>query len=435
MDNPMAISIGWSSQFERKFDNNINQALVVSKVRELVDIFEQSENQPVGAFTKLKPITGPVSNEFKKRGLRIQETRLTYSSRLVYSYSNKSLQLIEFAETPTHTIIDEMNRWPKSKISNVINSIHPADQSFLELLSDKDMFFAFEGVDGGQRSRFEEQYFNEWLTFLDQPQIQIRDEIVKAVQTNLTGFECTLLLGGPGTGKTVVLTSAANQLAKLGMNSRFEVPPGVKDQLIATGNFLPRSNQNWNAFFLDDPIALDDLEEAIVETKSLNRQLIVAIDPTQWRERKTIERFHELLRTEKPKILELRHGYRQGGAIGREAVKMVHTFLKKSSAYSEQSKRDSERAKAKRWENLCLKELNFSDNNGTWIIGSQAADGNYLVKALQAFDLAAEFKSEKTWPNVLVALSNPNNLPPGLRTLENYAKHKYPKLNTSDLEG
>jgi hypothetical protein len=322
-----------------------------------------------------------------------------------------------------------MNRWPKSKISNVINSIHPADQSFVKLLSDKDMFFAFEGVDGGQRSRFEEQYFNEWLTFLDQPQIQIRDEIVKAVQTNLTGFECTLLLGGPGTGKTVVLTSAANQLAKLGMNSRFEVPPGVKDQLIATGNFLPRSNQNWNAFFLDDPIALDDLEEAIVETRSLNRQLIVAIDPTQWRERKTIERFHELLRTEKPKILELRHGYRQGGAIGREAVKMVHTFLKKSSAYSEQSKRDSERAKAKRWENLCLKELNFSDNNGTWIIGSQAADGNYLVKALQAFDLAAEFKSEKTWPNVLVALSNPNNLPPGLRTLENYAKHKYPKLN------
>jgi hypothetical protein len=169
------------------------------------------------------------------------------------------------------------------------------------------------------------------------------------------------------------------------------------------------------------------MRDCVDAAQSLNKHIVIAIDPTQWHKRRTIEKFHGFLEKTRHVRYELTNAYRQGEGVGGPAMSLIKSFLRKSSAFAADYRFDGERSQAQEWEKLCLDEIKFADVDGTWEIYTDA-DGDILAHVRQELEAIQTFQTERNWPKTLIGWQFKKHLPSGVKALLEEAKASYPKF-------
>lgn len=132
----------------------------------------------------------------------------------------------------------------------------------------------------------------EWIYWLDDEQAMITDRMRESLVDALLGDTVSrhLVLGGPGTGKTVVLTKLLQELSSADPRSRetwdvrFVSSPSLREYISLTTGWDLSSSRQHPSLGTPDVVLVDDpasLEEVVSQHLPRRRSLVVAMDPLQ----------------------------------------------------------------------------------------------------------------------------------------------------------
>lgn len=416
-----------TNKFLTNFELCADKALVIGELRQL--IFDLEQRAATGApLRNVKPLVGKLRSAGSAFSLSLQEVKLTKRSRIVFDYSAGILKLVAMPKQDTHTVVESLEKLNQTSLNQLFESLGPAPSGFVrQLLNDyvvRPWLPAGQDEEGIDRM-VEPELFDGWLRFLDTPQEHLRNELLQLATRNQKGIH--LIVGGPGTGKTMVLIDLAFSLyEQTGAAPSVVFPPGVASYLRESGHILPvvDDSKPSRVVLFDDPLSVDDLERRASEAESSGALLIAAIDPTQWHHRKSIERFDRFLKSRNPHIHPLRLGYRQGGKVGSAAISIVESFLSRSSAYAADDRVQIERDRAAQWESVCLRELTFADSQGHFrVIDNTKPPVEMFTTELSR---ALRFDTARSWPKVLVGCIDKKQLPNGVDEAIQHARESHP---------
>lgn len=427
--NDTVTEIELTDRFLKSFDACADKPMVFREIAELLLELDRKSGKEKGTARNIKSLTGPIRDQGQKHGLALQEWKLTQRARLIFDYSTH-LRIIDFANDDTHTVVEKLNKLSPSTLNKIFSSFTPASARFLELVNRHLVGRSIEGeIEGSDRHVFTEEHFDEWTRFLDRPQIKVRDAVLSSVLSSKEP-QLHFILGGPGTGKTMVLIDLAVQFELLtGEVASLQLPTSVREYVEKTSpEVLGTRVEESKLVLIDDPSTFDVMTQRINRAQHLDSHVVVAIDPTQWHERKTIEQFHKYLERTSLTRHELQLCYRQGGLVGGKAIEMVKYFLEHSSAFAAEEKVQLERDQASEWENLCLRDIKFSDQGGHFSL----YDDPDLASAALELELlkAMEFETYRSWPKVLIGSVDKDELPAKIKKVLKSVLGKYPQLTT-----
>jgi hypothetical protein len=213
-----------------------------------------------------------------------------------------------------------------------------------------------------------------------------------------------MLIGGAGTGKTSVLTNLAFNLQDSGIDLSFEVNEGVRSYLLKGNREIPglqtlQGHSAARVILLDDPLSLEILKGRVSEAKKSNQKIVVAIDPTQWHERKLAERWKKFEKETAFTPVYLRVSYRQTLGVGRPALDLILNFNSNSSSFVDRVKvKQEHESLASNWR-VCLEEVEFKNPTG----GLSIHNVGWGPKDFE--DLIEEVinrRNQMSWPDLLL---------------------------------
>lgn len=412
---------------------NTDKPILFREIRELLLELERKSGLEAGTARNIKALRGTIRDIGKSRGLSLQEWKMTKRGRLIFDYSGE-LNLIDFAADDTHTAVEKLDRLSREEFGAILDSLDFVSPEFDSLLIEPEYTTIFgEMVTGGDRERYLDERFDEWVRFLDNPQVKVRDRILSSI-TNGEGSSIHLVIGGPGTGKTMVLIDLAYQIAlSTELKPLLELPTSVRDYVERSGLNIPGMREfDGDVWLVDDPVNFEALERTIEEAHQQNHSVVIGIDPTQWHGRRSIDKFYRFLDQADLNRYELQLCYRQGGVVGKKAISLIQSFLDKSSAFAKEERILAERAMAADWEQICLKNLSFSDQEGHFNFFEENYD---LQKTFyEQLELAAKFQSYRNWPKVLFSYSSKDSIPPEVHAAIASAKQDFPELTIRERE-
>lgn len=420
----------------KRFHNSLKDAdkpMVFREIRELLAELERKSGAGEGTARNIKALRGTIRETGKTRGLSLQEWKMTKRGRLIFDYSG-ALNLIDFAADDTHTAVEKLDRLSREEFGTILDSLNEVTPEFSELLIAPEFNELFgEEISGGDREGYVDERFNEWVRFLDSPQIKVRDSILDSITKN-SGFSINLLIGGPGTGKTMVLVDLAYQLhLKSELKPELQLPTSVREYVEYSNLNIPGTREvDGDVWLVDDPVTFDDLEQKVNNARIRDVPIVIGIDPTQWHARRSIDKFYRFLDQPEIRRFELQLCYRQGGAIGKKAVSLIQSFLNQSSAFAKEERVLAERFMASDWEKVCLEDLSFSDESGHFNFFEKGVD--LESKFYEELVRASEFQSYRNWPKVLIGFESEERIPPGVQRAIARAKEDFPDLSVRKRE-
>ena len=377
-----------------------------------------------GSHPKIKIVQHGVGQETRKFGVTLKQWDIDERSRLLFGFEDETLYLIDFSSGFVHDCLEKFKKLKPQQIRSVLDSSHELPRNIagqIESLGeiDKPEQSPLRLVhSGGNRIKYPEEKTREWLSFLDKPQTSTANQILHQV-TASREFKLILLLGGAGTGKTMILKNVANRLHTFeGKISEFRVPVGVRNFLMSEGEVIPGLNcslENAWAILLDDPLTVTDAEYAIGEAKDRNLPIVIAIDPIQWHERLSVARFEKIIKQEKPTEYRLTVNYRQGEKVGLPAVETIRQFRKLSSEFRDTFKEAINKAASAKFEILSLQSITFADKAGTYAFYGE--DEFTYENILKEFYRIGRFKTERKWPKLLIGTAHKGKMPIGVPKL------------------
>jgi hypothetical protein len=420
----------------RKFEKTPNKGFIA---REIVLLSEALDDMRHGKppHGNIKTLSGTIRQRGAKQGLALAEWKMTIRSRLVFDAGSSELKVIDFATDDTHTVVEELDVLSNHAFAEILATLAPVPDWVSNIIahyatavpSFEIESFQDDPDDSRDREQFIEQRFNDWIRFLDTHQEEVRDRLILNL-SSADSPDVHILLGGPGTGKTMILLDLANSHALYSDEEpSLILPSGVKHYVESLDPLIPglHNGLDGGVILLDDPETFEKMRDCVDAAQSLNKHIVIAIDPTQWHKRRTIEKFHGFLEKTRHVRYELTNAYRQGEGVGGPAMSLTKSFLRKSSAFAADYRFDGERSQAQEWEKLCLDEIKFADVDGTWEIYTDA-DGDILAHVRQELEAIQTFQTERNWPKTLIGWQFKKHLPSGVKALLEEAKASYPKF-------
>ena len=105
-------------------------------------------------------------------------------------------------------------------------------------------------------------------------------------------------MGGPGTGKTMILQNIAEKLDRIGRAVTLQMSDPVRKYLESGGAKLPGLNlevTEGTILLIDDPETSRHLISDLRRGKSRGvRAVVIATDPLQWLEKQSLEDFEKI---------------------------------------------------------------------------------------------------------------------------------------------
>ena len=282
------------------------------------------------------------------RGLKVVKIPISRSDRLIFVLD---LERLIFTDIGNHDVMQEYAALSPSTRNKDIGKALPAPRGFLadvykwyeeksemtmredSNLNLADLFVSNQAM-GDLRWRYDEELDEKWIHFLDETQIQIKDTIYQAIENQNTTFSIHYLLGGPGTGKTVILLSLANQFKDAELAISFEASIPVKKYLESSGSLIPGFGLGPGPGviqFIDDPGTAAELDMRIRHAKSSgNKSVIVAIDPLQWSSDGEIDKFQTTFNKYAATIHTLWVCYRQSKNVAKSSLPIMERVVLRS---------------------------------------------------------------------------------------------------------
>jgi hypothetical protein len=396
-----------------RFDTNYERyngerARIRAKVSDLKDKYESN---PISWLLDFERLRDPL--------FEIYRVKITDGDRLIFAISGQILTLIDVGP---HEIMEEFLALSASAKNRIVQSATTLPSWFFSNHKSKNQGIVEKSANsnGGDEMRwlYEDELNESWLQFLDVEQYKVRNEVLKDV--SVPGeFQFHLILGGAGTGKTVILLNLALSLKEMGRNVVTRFSPQVLKYLNSGVQRVPGTNlefQPGSVVLLDDPNELSDLKRTISECNRVGvRGLVVALDPFQWIERRVYEKFFELLDSLEPKLHQLNVCYRQSANVGLKALDFTSQVLDKTSPFILDSKIEAHRKTIDPLREICVEKVTFVDDGGRFRLYLDDLEANFkdevrrirsridlwkhwhpilLVEDEDGFDLPSEWKLE-----------------------------------------
>jgi hypothetical protein len=375
-------------------------------LREIRDHFEVGGKK---LLTKdhLRPLAGNISKVSQRLGLgKVYEWKPDIRQRVIFA---KSDELVFIDYSHKHMAVEELDDQGDSQLRQILENTHEAPNWLTDRMDETEESESryeneFKTIHGGHRENYEEALGNEWITFLDQAQ-QIQLELLEtAILENPNKFSLHMLLGGAGTGKTMVLLQLAWRLRNIhGIELELILPEGVKEQLKFTLGIKGFERGAKGLILLDDPTAFENIQTELARAQAQKRPMIYAIDPTQWHDKKVREKFSSFLSKTELTRYPLTAAYRQGGAIGAEVRTIARHFLRNSSFRADTWKIDKELESSKLWESLCLDDVTFVDSKGHYKEYPCEKSIDYQDALSEIFEITNSYDTYRSgWPKALL---------------------------------
>lgn len=363
--------------------------LVYKRIAELKRKFDSDPNKWHFELEKLK--------DKSLEPLNVAKIALTQGDRLVFTIESAGITLVDIGK---HEVMQEYANIPRSKrlldyearartpkwFENGVDKAFKIKESprqirqtiesnFVDLLS--------ENIDSGERWLFEEELSEQWITFLDNEQFKTATEIYEDINKNQSNFQVHLIIGGPGTGKTIILLNIYNQLIKKALPVTFEVSKAVKSYLESAGTAIKYANRGLSAgiyALIDDPVSPRELASTIRKAKSAKvKGIVVALDPLQWHERNLQSKYEDLVNDFEIKTHSVWTCYRQSMYVGKKASELTELAFTKSSGYLNVEKQELERDGLAPFLDLTL-NMQFVDEAGRFKIYEHDVWQNYEIE-------------------------------------------------------
>jgi Txe/YoeB family toxin of Txe-Axe toxin-antitoxin module len=328
--------------------------------------------------------------------MHVFKTAITYGDRLVFVVSANSLILCSVGDHDVmqdYANLDKRVReedfknqarcepWLENKVG--FYKKEKSKERRLEVSSEFSLSFLAEHGEGQQEDRwvYEEELSDAWVAFLDKEQNTISDSIFDEVSKPSEETEVFFILGGPGTGKTVILLNLAINLSKAGRAVSFELAPQVLKYLNSGAMRVPGANLGVGpgvVHLIDDPSTSRDLARQIRQAKSAKcRALVVGLDPLQWTERGMTERFEKIYSDHAVSYFPLWSCYRQSRKVGEKAIGISKSVFENVSRFLDPGKIQEDKESLQPYIDLSL-GMKFVDQHGKYKIYEKATKEDFI---------------------------------------------------------
>lgn len=359
---------------------------------------------------------GKVGQAARELGITLQKDRLTNSGRLIHHKGEDGkLHLIDYDWD--HSSVDELESQSVATLKRMFTNedFRPELEEFVKAPRDS-WRSGIQLRSGGNRDTYVEEFYDDWIRFLDREQQELRDQLFRELVGGIAP-PINLILGAAGTGKTMVLLDLAHSLIKdAGIEVDLKLPIGVREYLAKSEDeYWFQKAKSGRMVLLDDPKDFESMEREIQSSRASGKVVVVSIDPTQWTHKRTRDQFWNLLQNPSVKTYELRTAYRQGGAVGMEALAILSSFYSSASMFADPNKVALDQAKGKYWEDLCLRGARHVDDKGTFTVHVDVDTPDELETLLTAeLEEVMKFDTERRWPKLLIGTWVSQKLPKGV---------------------
>jgi len=370
----------------KRFKDSLNRyngldLIVINRVVELLRKAEADSNLWHFNEEKLKDESFGEIKAFK--------TAVTSGDRLIYVIEKQTLILVDigthdvmdqYAKTSKKTKLEDLKSATEPEIwfKKIIQKVMLQKSGIIKNLDNRtpqqvDVSSILKEEKNGEEFRFKylEELDDKWVHFLDEEQSKISNEIFDLVFQPSESMSINFILGGPGTGKTVVLLNLANKLEKSGRSISFQLSKPVFKYLNTGPTKIPGVNFGPGpgvVVLIDDPIDSDHLSDLIRKARSAKaNSIVIALDPLQWHEKSMPENFEKIFTNYNAKIYPLINCYRQSKGVAEKSMEITRKLFASNSRFILEEKQQVERDNLAPFINLSL-GMQFVDNSGRYKI-------------------------------------------------------------------
>ena len=428
------MNVTWTPRFKSQLDRYTGvHEMVISRTAELIRKAESNPTSWHRYEEKLKDDSFGSVQAYK--------TAVTSGDRLVFVVENNQIILVDIGK---HEVMDDYARMSKSARNKDISSTRKVDSWFANKLSMKllEKSSARSKPNPGQqkvdiseimseeiqgddfRYTFDEELNEKWVLFLDEQQSKVANEIYTDLEIPEDKVKIHFILGGPGTGKTIVLLNIAIRLENAGKAVSFQLSQGVLKYLNSGSAKVPGANLGPGpgvVLLVDDPADLQSMNGILRQAKSSKcKAVIIALDPLQWHEKEMPEIFEKIWSDNENITHKLDVCYRQSAGVAKKQLKLFTSLLGKNSRFLVEEKQKQERVDLAPYLNLSL-DMTFVDESGRYKLYLSDTKANF-VKEIERFR-----KREYIWKHTHpIAFIYYDDLP---REVKDYAKQYSQGLN------
>ena len=428
------MNVTWTPRFKSQLDRSTGvQEMVISRTAELIRKAESNPTSWHRYEEKLKDDSFGSVQAYK--------TAVTSGDRLVFVVENNQIILVDIGK---HEVMDDYARMSKSARNKDISSTRKVDSWFANKLSMKLLEkssvrskpnpgqqkvdiseIMSEEIQGDDfRYTFDEELNEKWVLFLDEQQSKVANEIYIDLEIPEDKVKIHFILGGPGTGKTIVLLNIAIRLENAGKAVSFQLSQGVLKYLNSGSAKVPGANLGPGpgvVLLVDDPADLQSMNGILRQAKSSKcKAVIIALDPLQWHEKEMPEIFEKIWSDNENITHKLDVCYRQSAGVAKKQLKLFTSLLGKNSRFLVEEKQKQERVNLAPYLNLSL-DMTFVDESGRYKLYLSDTKANF-VKEIERFR-----KREYIWKHTHpIAFIYYDDLP---KEVKDYAKQYSQGLN------
>ena len=384
-----AIPVKWTPRFQEHYRryNGINE-FVVKKTAELV---KKAASDPEKWHYELEKL-----KDDSFAGVSAFRFKVTSGDRLIVVVEGDTLILADIGD---HDVMDEYSKMPRLARDEDLKKATVIGGTFKKLLNlaltgkskeinspaSLDISSVLAGDVTGDDSRwlYEAELSNEWIHFLDDEQAKISETLFQKLVVPSDDMSVEFVMGGPGTGKTVVLLNLATNLDQAGRAVSFEASPNVIKYLSSGGRNVPGANKGFGpgvVALIDDPASSKALADSLRKAKSAGcRAIVIGFDPLQWHERKMEANFRKIFESVKYAFYPLWTCYRQTSGVGKKTLELTEKIYHASSRYLDTLKQKAEREELQPYIDLSL-GMSFVDDSGRFVSYDKDIDENYRIE-------------------------------------------------------
>ena len=378
--------VKWTPRFQEHYRryNGINE-FVIKKTATLIKKAASDPEKWHYGLEKLK------DDSFA--GVSAFRFKVTSGDRLILVVEENTLILVDVGD---HNIMDEYSKMPRLARDEDLKKATVIEGTFKKLLNlalsskSKDMNTpapldvsnVLVGDVEGEDSRwlYEAELSGEWVHFLDTEQAKISETLFQKLEVPSDEMSVEFVMGGPGTGKTVVLLNLASNLDQAGRAVSFEASPNVIKYLGSGGRKVPGANKGFGpgvVALIDDPASSKVLAHSLRKAKSTGcRAIVIGFDPLQWHERKMEANFRKIFENVKYEFYPLWTCYRQTSGVGKKTLELTEKIYHASSRYLDTLKQQAERAELQPYIDLSV-GMSFVDDSGRYVLYDDNIETNY----------------------------------------------------------
>jgi hypothetical protein len=307
---------------------------------------------------------------------------LTAGDRLIFIAQNNKIILCDLGK---HEVMQEYAELNKSiRDSDITKALNPPEWFERYLFSKMDQDAEedarspksfpsglFESIEGEERWFFEEELSGAWLTYLDDEQAVISENLFNFALSPREDLQVFFILGGPGTGKTIILLNMAINLTNQGRSVTFDLSPQVLKYLKSGNQIVPGANFGIGpgvTLLIDDPGGPEELAMKIRHARTAKCSfVIVALDPLQWHKSQAAYKFEQIYSEYNAQVFTLWNCYRQSRNVGSRALGIIKEMFSIEENSGAGIKKAQEIEDARKYLELSL-GMEFKDDMGRFVV-------------------------------------------------------------------